>query len=564
MHSPTNLKKQLRHRLEKAIEHLGGNYHLVASEINDILDSYSQATRLYHGLSHIADLTTKLRDIDKQEQEAGCTNSILNALGINHPNTKIEQLFDAEKTISAIGHDCVYISIDNNSLGSCESILAPYLPYIYTNMLQAGHSKNMQQLTHTLSVNAPVILRLVAAIFDYEYVAPPSNEFLSALAVAITLEKAGVSYKHIMSIASQIAASIPFQNNTPAISLRRNLEKLITWVIEQSPQDTEIEHYLSLHASTNIQQKIISRIITCATLFANEDVKGFRGNLANFIHNSFLLEPESSPHLRGKGSTPISYLTVLWREMHNINNFLLPNLDNIFHHNGAADAQQYPTPELLTKYRQIAKYNLEQMIIYLKAKQVAATFLYALTSQLGLTDILLDEIISTPNFPHSTPIDNDEESNIILQILRNGTGSSIRTFDNNSNPVRFDIGHSPLTAFMWQHQGKRGMLELHAILQPYIETIVQSYTTAMQKNNYNNISCNYSSHLLQLIRKHIGDDLFTSIYQTIYNQAPALLKEEMLYHYYEITGSIPCNNAIPAYKFNYEYQFCMQKPQKDI
>lgn len=502
---PDHIRSELADKFREAVAHLGGNPQAIDNEINLLLAAYNQPHRLYHDLRHIKTLMTPLKEAAGQEAAEGSPRTILQALelaGGKDANGR-EQRFDAEKTIGAVGHDCVYIGADGGA-GICGPLVAAYVEEkdgnLYLHTPEALPDGSPEQK----------ILRMVRQIFGVKEGASiplkkdpqlgnrDENELLSALALATTLQKAGVADAHIASVICQVEATVPFRGGNPAAELKARLE--------------QVNEDFSLGLDPQEQQQCI----TLATHFANEDVKNFRGPLGPFIYNTFLLAPEGAPDLRGKPSTATSYLKVLRGTVDGTIPYFRNISDRIFRHDGREDGLQYPPPAELKKYQAAVEANLDKMTVHMQAKLVSMAYLHALTKKLGCPDVGLGDLMPYLNFPQIKRQEGNPENQEIYHILKNGTGNAdIYTFDDKGKRVRFDITASPLTAYLWEHLGREGMLETYCDVRNYIEKAGGGE------------EMDDSMPVLKILQRKMGPDLFADIYKTIYPQATAAVREVM-------------------------------------
>ncbi|MDG1287954.1 MAG: hypothetical protein P8P30_10415 [Rickettsiales bacterium] len=287
-----------------------------------------------------------------------------------------------------------------------------------------------------------------------------SNEYLSALATASILQKAGVKEEDIINIVFQIEATVPFRLQSVDELLAQSEGELPKTFEDRKSRLEGLEVNRGGANKAAFTSQEIDDMMILSTHFANQDIKNFSGKFSTFMHNTFKIAPELNAELTGKPPTARDYMKILKKEQATMDWFADEMSNRIVHHNGEKDPQ-YPSTSALENLQSRVNQNFRDAQKYIKMKMVSTHYLQALTTQLGCENLALKEFIPEVHFPQKP----NESSDVIYQTLKGENLDDIYTENEGGELVRFDLGSSPLTSCLWEHVGEAKLLALSEQLE---------------------------------------------------------------------------------------------------
>jgi hypothetical protein len=413
------------------------------------LNAYGLLSRGYHGQDHGQTMTLITdHEIETLRSSAGLSEQEVNRVA-------------AILTLAGWYHDVAYIQVDNGLEPNIAAILKNYVTISETFPFVT---------TINGADDLPPHAKMVCDVFGFKpgqlisalptgTMAGGMNEFLSALVAAhcLTQSKNYEAQKHtIAAVTAVIESTIPFRTSKAPEALFERLKGL---------GFSEREAEITLKASI---------------LLANRDVDGFCGGpltsnrsaeerFKYFVAGTWQLLPENNIKLRDGKYTPSEFCRALEGNLGFISRVLVP--ENIFH-----DFRGFPAASELAIRRQFARDNLELLKDYMTAKIAAASIVETIAMNLDPNGgIVLTDLVdgnSKPQFAITQEKHFEGTDRIVYNTLVNR---------GDAPPYGWDIKSSPISAFLMQSIGKKGLAQIVEMAGKHIRTSPADYPTFLRE-----------------------------------------------------------------------------------
>lgn len=424
--------------VETSIEILGGKIPSTEGGSNDETtarisqESFSQDSREFHDPDH------------KFLMAAHSSPELKEFIENRHPEFKPYKgriLFDflsALQILQGAFHDVVYFQVDSN--GTEGEIARPVIDkvgdiidnYVFYDEKQKRYY--LKEEWHLPTSEEDKIFHLVLDLFarkggDSLGHLEGGNEFLSAVVAAKQLEKTGMPMKNIAQVIHGIVATIPFK-----------------------PQEYYLEMENRIMAANNkynlgmsVEEVEISSIVAVDT--ANRDISSFAfKNFEEFIENTEKVIGENMGNRKFK--TPFEFSSAFKKQI-DFFEILKANYKNVFHHfHGWYPEDKYEEKSVLTKM------NIEDGIVYLKAKAVSSTLVAAIATIIDEPHISLLEFISKNEPLGIKPeIKMDTQSKTVFEALGKRSEGALG--------LMFQLGDTPIGEAVFAACGKDVILGIY-------------------------------------------------------------------------------------------------------
>ncbi len=265
---------------------------------------------------------------------------------------------DAIEVLSALFHDLVYVQVDQGISVNISRYIAPFVKEIDGQLVI---------LERWLLPNDP-LFEMVSQVFGFrpgQTILPigGQNEFLSAVIAAKCLQHA-LKPTDIAQIAVCIEATIPFRPNSDN---------------GQMPSDRLYDRLWAINHQFDYgwSEAECAAIVKRAVRLANRDVENFAyESVAEFLHNTWNLMPETNHDLTNSNYYTVSGFRVSLQKMEGFMHFLKPEL--VFQR-----YQDEPSPEAYQTLINRTQRNLEVARLYLGGKLLSIAVIEALSQRIG-------------------------------------------------------------------------------------------------------------------------------------------------------------------------------------
>lgn len=467
-------------------------------QFTPLLQAYNLPSRYYHAREHANQLAQNALDPE-----------LLKHL----PSSSLATVHRAQAILSlaAVYHDIIQIPIDAtiDRSSTPPSITNPYPPGLPLTLGKVEERKHEERKKLGTKLTRPKgidqkdyeVALHVFGFKDGEFVYAGMdwglNEFYSALLAIHDLRQMGKGEnveKDIVQLVSILEMTRPFRHQSHVATL------------EQRLKEVNEKFFLGLSNSD------VKETMLLAVNFANRDVASFRKQeFGNFVDDTMHLAPEHTPSVRQNVTTqdypeslagPIKLYSFLASEDGK------ELKQRLFHH-----YRGYPSTEVKTYWDTKALENIQNGILYLKAKYVSAKLYAAIATQIGEPDVILDEFVEGSKALLKTQAQSEHS---VAKALHGKGRSYIRGFD---------VPHSPAAAVIFDAAGN----------EP--EKIDALYNAI--NDNPATADKTRADEIIKLVKGTIGDIAFQRITQHLAVNAEALHRRSQI----EISAGDPTERS---------------------